>query len=168
MEEGRPVVALRTVDPWAGDSALGASHVETSSDFVQFSLDELQELKETSTTDFNTLDFSDYTVDVIDALFPKPRGQLDPLVSYRTSPKRLREWRRLTTKAQQYLLGSSSSSEQPADSPNTPPAPTTTTTTGRTSRTGSRKSYAAIVRMQLSSSQSSSARCRKLVAEATT
>jgi hypothetical protein len=144
MEQGRSEVALRQVDPWSSPSPDEASQVNTSPDFVQFSLDELQELKDTSTTDFNTLDFSDYTVDVIDALFPKPRGQLDPLVSYRTSPKRLREWRRLTTKAQQYLLGTNSG-EQPAETPNTA---TTTTTTGRASRTGSRKSYAAIVRMQ--------------------
>jgi hypothetical protein len=149
MEQGRPEFALRQADAWP--SLVGASQVETSPDFVQFSLDELQELKDTSTTDFNTLDFSDYTVDVIDSLFPKPRGQLDPLPSYRTSPKRLREWRRLTTKAQQYLLGTNSSE---TDSPNsrptnaTPTTTTTTTTTGRASRNGSRKSYVAIVRMQ--------------------
>jgi hypothetical protein len=138
---------MRQVDPWTGALILGAiSQVVSSPDFVQFSLDELQELKETSTKDFNTLDFSDYTVDVIDVLFPKQsptRGQLDPLASYRTSPKRLREWRRLTTKSQQYLMDKERETQR---KPSTDSVPTKT---GRAIRTGSqRNSYASTARTQ--------------------
>jgi hypothetical protein len=114
----------------------------TSPDFVQFSLEQLQELKETSIREFNMLDFSDYTLNVIDALFPKrTHGQRDPLASYRTSSRKLREWRGLTTKGQQYLIDTEREKTK-SQTPYTGPA---LTTTGRASRTGSRKSYAAMV-----------------------
>jgi hypothetical protein len=96
-------------------------------------LDQLRDSKETSSREFNTLDFSDYTVHVtIDALFQnKPiYGKLDPPASYRTSPKRLRNWRRQTTKSQQYLLD-----KERAKSQRQPPANPVPTMTGRAIRT---------------------------------
>jgi hypothetical protein len=147
-KSSQPEVAWKQVDSGTGASHLGAiSQGETSDDdFVQFSLDELQGLQETSTTDFNTLDFSDYTLDIIDALFPKkPKwGDLDPPASYRTSPKRLREWRRLTAKAQRYLAEKVQETAQrqlPAD-----PVPTTM---GRAVRTRSlRKSHSPMAKKE--------------------
>jgi hypothetical protein len=124
----RSQICLTSAQSSPGDSTTA----ETSPDFVRFSLDQLQELKETCSSQFNTLDFSDYTLNVIDALFPKKpiNGKLDPPASYRTSPKRLREWRRQTTKSQQYLMDKEQETVQKQ-----PPADTVPTTTGRAIRT---------------------------------
>jgi hypothetical protein len=52
--------------------------------------------------EFETLDFSNVDDDIVDELFPvhEGRGALSPPMTYRTSAKRIREWRRLS-KSQQ-------------------------------------------------------------------
>jgi hypothetical protein len=74
------------VDLDTGASLSGAGQAETRDDeFVQFS-DELQELQEASTTDFNTLDFR-LRSGIIDVLFPKKTQGFRPAGSYRSSPR---------------------------------------------------------------------------------
>ena len=80
------------------------------SDASALSLEQLKELKNETTARkhsfFESIDFSKYAVDVIDALFPKvPKGgSLDPPLHYRSNASKIRMWRRFGNKQQQQEL----------------------------------------------------------------
>ena len=73
-------------------------------DASTYSLYSLKRMK--SDPKFKLLDFQNVETSVIDEVFPVEvgRGQQDPPADYRTSAKRIREWRRFSEKQQQDVV----------------------------------------------------------------